>query len=122
MLSGVYSKMGTDTFSRMPTSTNAVEAYNRVSKSGSTEPLNVAMLGTYKYDMPATLEHVARQKGISTSYEDMSVDAQRRRAQKQNLARRKRRARDDDAEGPPDKHHDFDSKNNFMCIEHTRMH
>ena len=83
------------------------------------EPLNVAMLGTYKYDMAATLEHVARQKGISTSYEDMSVDAQRRRAQKQNLARRKRRARDDDAEGLPDKHHDFDSKNNFMCIEHT---
>ena len=75
MLSGVYSKMGTDTFSKMPTSTNAVEAYNRVSKSGSTEPLNVAMLGTYKYDMAAILEHVAQQKGISTSYEDMSVDA-----------------------------------------------
>ena len=94
MLSGVYSKMGTDTFSKMPTSTNAVEAYQRVSKSGRTEPLNVAMLGTYKYDMAATLEHVAQQKGFSTSYEDMSVDAQRQRAQKQNLACRKRRARD----------------------------
>ena len=55
------------------------------------------------------LEHVARQKGISTSYEEMSLEAQRRRAQRQNQARRKRRFRGDDAEGPPDKHHDFET-------------
>ena len=80
--------MGTDTFSKMPTSTIAVETY-RVSKSGSTEPLSVAMLGTYKYDMAATLEHVARQKEISTSDEDMSIDAQRQHVQKQTLAQQK---------------------------------
>lgn len=76
MLSGVFSKMRAGIFNEMPRSTNAVEAYNRVSKPGNAEPLNVAMLGTYKYDMDAAHEHLARQKGNSTSYADMSLEAQ----------------------------------------------
>ena len=58
--------------------------------------------------MLAALEHLARFRGISTTYEDQSLEAKKKRATKQNVARRKRRAReDDDAEGPPNKHHDF---------------
>ena len=63
---------------------------------------------TYKEDMLAALEHLACLKGISTSYEDQSLEAQKKRASKQNEAHRKWRAKDDDdAEGPPDKHCDF---------------
>ena len=107
MLSGVFSKMGEELFATLPTSTNAVEAHNRISKASTLEPLSVAMLTTYKEDMLAALEHLARLRGISTTYEDQSHEAQKKRARKQNEARRKRRAREDDAEGPPDKHHDF---------------
>ena len=83
MLSGAFSKMGANTFSNMLTS--AVEAYNRVSKSGNAEPLNIAMLGKYKYDMAAVLEHTARQEGVLHHMEDMSFKAQRQCAQKQKL-------------------------------------
>ena len=108
MLSGAFSQMGGTLFATLPASTNAVEAYNRISKSSTPGPLNVAMLMTYKEDMLAALEHLARLRGISTTYEDQSLEAQKKRATKQNEARRKRRAReDDDAEGPPDKQHDF---------------
>ena len=78
MLSGMFSKMGSSLFASLPTSTNAVEAYNRISKSSTPEPLNIAMLMTYKEDMLAALEHLACLIGISTSYEDRSLEAQKK--------------------------------------------
>ena len=118
MLSGMFSKMGSSLFASLPTSTNAVEAYNRISKSSTPEPLNIAMLMTYKEDMLTALEHLACLKGISTLYEDWSLEAQKKRACKQNEARRKRRAREgDDAEGPPDKQRDFQGM--YICIKCT---
>lgn len=108
MLSGVFSKMGSSLFASLPTSTNAVEAHDRISKSSTLEPLDIAMLMTYKEDMFATLEHLACLKGISISYEDQFLEAQKKQVSKQNEARRKQRAKDDDdAEGPPDKQCDF---------------
>ena len=68
MLSGAFSQMGGMLFATLPASTNAVEAYNRISKSSTPGPLNVAMLMTYKEDMLAALEHLARLRGISTTY------------------------------------------------------
>ena len=77
------------------------------------------MLMTYKEDMLAALEHLACLKGISASYEDRSLEAQKKRDSKQNEARRKRRAREgDDAEGPPDKQRDFQGM--YVCIKCTR--
>ena len=116
MLSGMFSKMGSSLFASLPTSTNAVEAHNIISKSSTPEPLNIAMLMTYKEDMLAALEHLACLKGISTLYEVRSLEAQKKRPFKQNEARRKRRAReDDDAEGPPDKQRDFQGM--YVCIK-----
>lgn len=89
MLSGVFSKMESSLFASLPTSTNAVKAHNRISKSSTPEPLNIAMLMTYKEDMLAALEHLACLKGISTSYKDQSLEAQKKRASKQNEAHRK---------------------------------
>ena len=71
------------------------------------------MLMTYKEDMLAALDHLACLKGISTSYEDQSLEAQKR-ASKQNEARRKRRAKDDDGEGPPNKQRDFQGM--YVCM------
>ena len=114
MLSGVFSKMESSLFASLPTSTNAVKAHNRISKSSTPEPLNIAMLMPYKEDMLAALEHLACLKGISTSYEDQSLEAQKR-ASKQNEARRKRRAKeDDDGEGPPNKQRDFQGM--YVCM------
>ena len=52
----MFSKMGSSLFASLPTFTNAVEAYNRISKSSTPEPLNIAMLMTYKEDMLAALD------------------------------------------------------------------
>ena len=114
MLSGVFSKMESSLFASLPTSTNAVKAHNRISKSSTPEPLYIAMLMTYKEDMLAALEHLACLKGISTSYEDQSLEAQKR-ASKQNEARRKQWAKeDDDGEGPPDKQRGFQGM--YVCM------
>lgn len=73
----------------LPISTNAVEAHNRISKCSTPGPLNVAMLMTYKEDMLAALEHLTCFRGISTTYEDQSLEAKKKRATKQNAACRK---------------------------------
>lgn len=64
MLSGAFSKMGETLFATLPTSTNAVEAHNRISKASTLESLSVAMLTTYKEDMLAALEHLAASEGF----------------------------------------------------------
>ena len=68
---------------------------------------------TYKKDMLAALEYLACLRGISTSYEDQSLETQKR-ASKQNEACRKQRAKEDDAEGPPDKQWDFQGM--YVCM------
>ena len=85
----MFSKMGSSLFASLPTSANAVEAHNRISKSSTPEPLNIAMLMTYKEDMLAALEYLACLKGISKLCEDRFLEAQKKRAFKQNEARRK---------------------------------
>ncbi len=70
MLCSAYSKNGT--FKDLPDTTNAVESHNRVSKGRSPDILGVAMMATYKVDFAAVLEHLARTKGIPTSYDDLT--------------------------------------------------
>ena len=101
MLSQHFADMDAEDFLRLPTSTNAVESHNRLSKVDRPEILRVAMLTTYKVDMSVALEHMAKCEGMQTSYEDTSVEKQKR---KDN---RKRRLQSDD-EGPPDKNEDFE--------------
>ena len=62
------------------------------------------MLSTYKEDMAKTLEVIARQQGLSTTYERLSPTATGQRSKQQSAARRKRRriVDEDDADGPPD--------------------
>ena len=72
--------------------------------------LKLAMMATYREDVAKCLEIMATIKGISTSYEDKTPTGRMKRSQQQNSARRKRlRSTTDDAEGPPDKHTDFQS-------------
>ncbi len=102
MLSACYCSMDPDTFKSLPSSTNAVESYNRFSKTKQPQILKVAMLTTYREDMAKTLQVMARQKGLPTTYEKQSLSARVQRSGKQSAARRKRFRHDDDAEGPPD--------------------
>ena len=106
MLSPCYSDMEPDHFHSLPSSTNAVESYNRFSKGDHPEPLKLAMFRTYKEDMAKTLEVMARQKGVSTTFEGTTASATGQRSKQQSEARRKRRRMvyvdDDDADGPPD--------------------
>ena len=94
-------------FDKIPDTTNAVESPNRCSKGSSPDILKVALMSTYKIDMVAALEHLAKSKGIATGYEDMSIASRATRTKVSNKARYKKRATSDDAEGPPDKHQDF---------------
>ena len=57
-------------FDEIPDITNAVESHNRCSKGSSPDILKVALMATYKIDMAAALEHLAKRRGITTSYED----------------------------------------------------
>ena len=91
MLSPVYATMEADRFSFLPDTTNAVEAYNRVSKSGKApEPLAVALMSLYKKDMVAILEGLADNAGISTTYVDRTPAAREKRNKRSNDARKKR--------------------------------
>ena len=94
-------------FDKIPNTTNAVESHNRCSKGSTPDILKVALMATYKIDMAAALEHLAKRKGITTSYEDLSLASRAARTMVANKARSRKRAASDDAEGPPDKHRDF---------------
>ena len=60
MLSPVYATMDKDRFEFLPESTNAVEAYNQLSKTGKVpRPLSVVLISLYKEDMVAILQYLA---------------------------------------------------------------
>ena len=109
MLSPVYATMDKDRFESLPESTNAVEAYNRLSKTGKVpRPLSVVLISLYKKDMVAVLQHLAESQGMATTYDDRTPAARKKRAVKANAARRKRRCHvEEDALGPPDHNSDF---------------
>ena len=104
MLSHHFSLMAEEEFRKLPTSTNAVESHNRLSKANQPEILKVAMLTTYKVDMATALEHMARSEGMSTSYDDTSEEARVKTATK---TRAKRRLEEGEDDGPPDKRRHF---------------
>lgn len=49
-------------------------------------------MNTYKLDMAAALEHLARNHGIPTTYVDLTHDARAKRVRTANAARSKKRA------------------------------
>lgn len=89
--------MNKDVFERLPATTNAVESHNRLSKSGKTDILRVAMMATYRIDMANAFEHLARKQGVSTSYATLTKPKSRKRPMSTN----------EEQDGPPDKHSDF---------------
>lgn len=105
MLSPNFSSMTDEEFKTLPSSTNAVESHNRLSKISKLEILNSAILTTYKIDMAATLEHMARLEGLSTSYDDRSDAARikKSKAVQKSHSKRKSQLSNDDDDGPPDK-------------------
>jgi len=104
MLSPCYNGMDPKQFNKLPSSTNAVESYNRFGKSSHRQALKQAMITTYKEDMAKTLEIMAVSQGLSVTYEDLSDTARTKRSNQQNLARRKRYGdkENEDPDGPPD--------------------
>ena len=105
MLSHHFSAMNEEEFKRLPTSTNAAESHNRLSKIDKPEILCVALLTTHKIDMASALEHMARTEGLSTDYTERNDEYQKNRAVQKCRAKRKLQAEDD--EGPPDKQKHF---------------
>ena len=120
MLSPVYATMAPDQFSFLPDTTNAVEAHNRVSKSGKApEPLSVALMSLYKKDMVAVLEGLADNVGISKTYMDRTPAAREKQNKRSNAARKKGQQKDkDDAQGPSDRNSDFKKpkKSKVCCV------
>ena len=108
MLSPHFSAMTDERFQNIPNSTNAVESHNRLSKLSKPEVLCAALLTTYKVDMVAALEHMARLEGLPTSYEDATNDtrAKKNKAVQRSCVKRKLQLSDND-DGPPDKHKHF---------------
>ena len=86
MLSPCFTEMNEETFKRLPGSTNAVESYNRCSKTEKPDILKVAMMYTYKFDMAAALENLAIAQKITASYSNMTPDDRKKRAQQQSRA------------------------------------
>ena len=106
-------------FNKLPNTTNAVESHNRCSKGSCPDILKVALMATYKIDMSAALEHLAKTRGITTSYEDLSQASRAARAKVANRTRSRKRAASDDAEGPPDKHQDFKKGLHYKNFVHV---
>ena len=109
MLSATCADMSETTFQQIPNSTNAVESYNRLCKGSSPDPLEVAMMTTYKLDMAAAMQHLAVLSGMTVTYERQTPEARSVRSSAQGKARNKRRFAKvvDDAQGPPDKISNF---------------
>ena len=108
MLSPHFSAMTDEQFQNIPNSTNTVESHNRLSKLSKPEILCTAMLTTYKVDMAAALEHMARLEGLPTSYEDTTDDAcaKKNKAVQRSCSKRTLQLGDND-DGPPDKNKHF---------------
>ena len=68
MLTANHSVMNKDLFNHLPTTTNAVESHNCLSKNGKQDILRVAMMSTHKIDMSNALECLTGMQGIYTSY------------------------------------------------------
>ena len=94
-------------FNKIPDTTNTVKSHNRSSKGSSPDILKVALMSTYKIDMAAALEQLAKRKGITTCYEDLSPASRATRTKVSNKARSRKKAASDDAEGPPGMHQDL---------------
>jgi len=109
MLSPHFSMMTEEEFTSLPTSTNAVESHNRLSKHDRAEILSVALLTTYKIDMATVLEHMARNEGLSTSYIENSAEQRKKSCSAVRKCRQKRKAETENNDGPPDKQRDFQS-------------
>lgn len=107
MLSPHFSAMTDEQFQNIPNSTNAVESHNRLSKLSKPEILCAALLTTYKVDMAAALEHMARLEGLPTSYEDTTDDARAKKNKAVQRSRSKRKLQYNDDDGPPDKNKHF---------------
>lgn len=107
MLSHHFSAMNEEEFKRLPTSTNAVESHNRLSKIDKPEILCVALLTTYKIDMASALEHMARTEGLSTDYTERNDEYQKKNSRAVQKCRAKRKLQAEDDEGPPDKQKHF---------------
>ncbi len=111
MLSPVYASMCRYRFAALPSTTNAVEACNRISKSSrGPQALQVALLTLYRKDMVVVLRAIAEKACTSTAYEDHTPAALAKRVKTVNAARIRRRRFEnehDDAEGPPDRKSDY---------------
>ena len=119
MLSSCYNAMDPKQIKELPSSTNAVELYNRFSKFTHRQLLKQAMMITYKEDMAKSLEIMAVRKGLSVTYDNLSNDGRMKRSSQQNLARQKRYHKEnDDPDGPPDTKRKFNPRNNIdvLCL------
>ena len=93
MLTACHATMDKNIFERLPSSTNAVEFHNHLSKQCDPNILKVPLMSTYKIDMAYALEHITCMMGISTSYMDMSLAARKKRNKAANATRAKKRSR-----------------------------
>lgn len=112
-----HSQMDKETFNSLPSSTNAVESHNRLSKSEHAQILKVAMMGTYRKDMSTSLELMAQSRGLPTTYDDLTESARVKRSRQQSASRRKRLRQDpeDNPEGPPDSKKAFQQGTQSIC-------
>ena len=75
-------------------------------------------MSTYKLDMAAGLEHLARNHGIPTTYVDLTHDARAKHVRTANAARGRKRAREEkETDGPPDKHKDFKKGTHSLAVD-----
>ena len=89
MLSPCYNEMDSEMFKGLPSSTNAVESYVQQVQQIiiCRQPLEQAMMATYKEHMAKTLEIITIRKGLSVKYENPSHSTHIKRSNQQNLAR-----------------------------------
>ena len=90
--------------------TNAIEAHHHFAKGHCIEPSSVAMMSVYKQDMAVGLQYLAKQHGLSITYEDRTPASRLKRSQKASAARRKRMREQSLDDGPPDKHYHWTPK------------
>lgn len=73
MLCPLYATMDKDRFETLPESTNVVEAYNRLSKTGTLSPVHCPHLSVQGHGGNSSL--LCRKWGMATTYDDRTTAA-----------------------------------------------
>ena len=118
MLTLAFTGMSALQWMTMPSDTNGVESLNKcaIDHTNKSKSLETCLEFTYRQDKKMTLEHLYAYSGLPISFQRKTTETYKRRAARQNKARRKRLANTTETED------DVGLKGSIHCNKYNSQH